>query len=478
MADVVPGNRYPRDRKSAPLISPRQVAGMAGDLGVAFTPGSGIADAVFGSPSFNGGNYPSMYGNIKQGNYLDALMQAGGVAGDLLAVMGPPGWAAGGALKAATRASRFGDTLDVAKAGHNSDNMTREERRLAMKFTEPEYHSTYSTFDSFDLNKSDVGPHVGTIEQANERLKGVNPDAMYDEFLDSGQFPDGTPIPDEMPMEAVKKTLGEKYGITSNAQIMPLYSRSDMKYLVARDAGNWSDSDDAARAIIESADDTLPEDAFQALQEVANEAEVMRSQFENALEWKKSPENRALLDEVRSILEGAGFDGIKYHNLVENKYGRDSGFRWDVEKRKKGLMEEAFGLRNTAETDMSKWLDERGHGPESFGKMMDSYKPGDDFDTMLDSFSKKRKQLEDEFNNIDPRLTRAREMEDEAFKLESPENKNSVFSKIIFDPEKNLRSQSAQFKKERGNLMAGLAAGGVGLPMLHSMMQDRERNQQ
>jgi len=126
MADVNPGSRYPRSAaQNRPVpISPTFGAKMAGDAGVAFMPGSGVADAMFGTPMLtqDGEKTKTLWENLKMGEIADALLQLGGVAGDAMYLAGPPGVVAGGSIKSAVKAAqaaRRGGKTFGARIGHN-----------------------------------------------------------------------------------------------------------------------------------------------------------------------------------------------------------------------------------------------------------------------------------------------------------------------------------------------------------------------
>jgi hypothetical protein len=72
----------------------------AGRLGAAFVPGSGLADAAGYFPAEGGGYEPGVMDNVRQGDYLTALAQMAGAAGDAMYALGPAGAAVGAAAKA------------------------------------------------------------------------------------------------------------------------------------------------------------------------------------------------------------------------------------------------------------------------------------------------------------------------------------------------------------------------------------------
>ena len=85
----------------------------AGATGSLFLPGAGIAD-YFGKapdPANPGQLLPGFSDNVQQGNYIDAVMQTGGAAGDVAMAAGalfPPAFPAAAALSTALKAPRAG----------------------------------------------------------------------------------------------------------------------------------------------------------------------------------------------------------------------------------------------------------------------------------------------------------------------------------------------------------------------------------
>lgn len=92
--------RRQMSHSGAPKGDPRRALANAalgaGRLGAAFAPGSGLVDAAGGFPAEGGGFEPGLTQNVRDGNYLTALLQLAGAAGD--AAYAVP--ALGAALKA------------------------------------------------------------------------------------------------------------------------------------------------------------------------------------------------------------------------------------------------------------------------------------------------------------------------------------------------------------------------------------------
>lgn len=83
-----------------------------------FVPGSGLMDFIGQAPAVGGGMGPSFMENIRNKQYIDALLQTAGAAGDALMVVPPVGMtvkAATTAGKTARAGSKTADALTAAK---------------------------------------------------------------------------------------------------------------------------------------------------------------------------------------------------------------------------------------------------------------------------------------------------------------------------------------------------------------------------
>jgi len=140
------------------LQSPRMSGEQAAYLAAQFAPGAATADAAglmpampsseqdFIEAALSGQYNPSLRQNLQQGNYLDALLQGLGVAGDAayaIPLAGIPIGAAMKAPKAIRNAARASDALDMSKAA-------RMQRADAMEYLpETVYHGTAADIESF-----------------------------------------------------------------------------------------------------------------------------------------------------------------------------------------------------------------------------------------------------------------------------------------------------------------------------------------
>lgn len=160
------------------------------------------------------------------------------------------------------------------------------------------YHGTPNNdFTSF----YGEGPwaHFGTAEQANNRLKDVAEDNFMERI---GRYPLG-------------------------GYVMPVYL-SVQNPLTIKDIGAWHNARAVANAVAEHFDTkrgTVRPGMVEELLEIAEEAKEVERSYGSWDEFKDSPENHDLLNEIRSMLEMEGYDGFRYKNQVEGE-----GYSWVV----------------------------------------------------------------------------------------------------------------------------------------------------
>lgn len=161
------------------------------------------------------------------------------------------------------------------------------------------YHGTHTDFPAVDPSKVDLGLHLGTSEQATNRLTDL----------------------------AKAKRGTNRYN--DGAQIMPAAVRLG-NTLDMRDVGGWGDVGQLGLVLREH-----PE--LQARQseidELLDSADYLRSQFvaanrhmdDPSAAWVLSDDNKQILSDMRDLLTSDGYDSIKYHNEVENTDGVRGG---------------------------------------------------------------------------------------------------------------------------------------------------------
>ena len=160
-----------------------------------------------------------------------------------------------------------------------------------------------------DFDKVDLGLHVGTQEQASNRLRDI-----------ADTISRGTAL-----------GRSEKF-FHEGANILPLRVRANNP-LEIEDVGNWRDSHRVLTALhaLQSKDSPAfvkNADKIEDLLEEADELlvdhqEAYSGQF-GGFSWYETADNRRILDEIRSTIQDEGYDSIRYLNEIENTYGARS----------------------------------------------------------------------------------------------------------------------------------------------------------
>ena len=224
-------------------------------------------------------------------------------------------------FETAAAAMGLGGLLATKPVGSLGSNalFTRKPDNIMDEFNpETYYHGTRADIDAFDENMVDLGVHVGTKGQANERIQDLikRDDPVYTSPFDSfaniaGQKPESSFRTGEGPMEG--------------AQILPLKVRANYP-LRMPDVGEW----DRSEVVMYYIEKMLGEDGDPRLREAFedfdfDELDNVRDQFYDKDDWKASVENREFLDEIRDRIKDAGYDSIVYRNAVESS--RDEGIQ-------------------------------------------------------------------------------------------------------------------------------------------------------
>ena len=285
---------------------------------------------------------------------------------------------------------------DAAKAAYKAE------------FGKDVYHGTHATdLQEFDPDMVDIGVHVGTQEQAVNRLKSLsNP-------LSSGRSAD----------------------YRSGANVLPLKARIENP-LELPDVGLWNDSASVAKELNKRG---LIDDEF------LGEISEVKGQFEDLEDFIGSSENREFLDELRGAIEGAGYDSVKYKNLVENEYGDLTKMLPDARQRETAILEELRKYEDAILDTRRPKLPEDMSDKDGMRRFLDSSSNALDYATPEEA-------------------ARIKELYGRAEKIRSnPASYADPHSYIVLDPS-NLRGRFAKFdpsKRDSGNLLAGIGAGGV-----------------
>jgi hypothetical protein len=193
----------------------------------------------------------------------------------------------------------FQKGLDELRKSHRERMASAAEQG----FDKDVYHGTHADIDEFDPSQVDIGTHVGSSEQATNRLKDT-------------RNPFG----------------GNRYGgdnYRTGANVMPVKMRSG-KVLEMPDVGGWNDSEQVLAAL-----EDMPE--FRGRLDGAWEELGVKDEYGETLDWIEGPENREMLDEINSMLRADGYDTVKYKNAVENTYGDTGSYTDEYHKRRSPL---------------------------------------------------------------------------------------------------------------------------------------------
>ena len=290
----------------------------------------------------------------------------------------------------------------AALPGLLDDTASRMQRARDMGFDVDAYHGTRGDFIQFE--KGDLGFHFGSPEQATNRLRQT------------------------------EKVFGSE-----GANIIPAKINVN-KSLELPDLGQWNDPAVVAAGIIERGG-AFGRKYGDELQEIQQEADSLKRQFEDQDAWVESMEAADLLDEIQGIIKRDGYDSVKYLNEMENKMGDRGGFTIEGQKKYNALNKEFHELNKkiaqrkpeqptapalgASEAEVQRWLNRS----QSQGQP-----------TAAES-----KRLEE--------IARAKE------ELEKT-GTHSPYSYIVFDP-KNIRSRFAKFDPAKADSADLLAASPV-----------------
>ena len=347
-------------------------------------------------------------------DYGDLKLMQGGVD----KMFGTPGWGtvegvgdaiSGGLglmfpIAAAGIKNVGGKAVDTVVDALPKDTTSRMKRAEEMGLTDDFYHGTNRT-DIEELQAGDLGVHVGSYEQANNRI--------IDKAKQRGEIPEYG---------------GGDKALVEGANVIPLKVNRG-KQLEMPDVGMWNDSDRVLGAM-----NDIPE--YRTRFNDAWEELGVKDQYEDYQDWLDSSENKEMLDEIRQTLMDDGYGSIKYHNAVENQYGLMAGLtpaakaeRDAIHVRRQEIIKAASDRRGSPELgasreDLQKWIDTPvTNTPAELAE--------------LERLADRSMELSD--HTLDP------------------------YSHIILDP-KNTRSPHAMFdptKKDSANLLASV--GGASL---------------
>ena len=289
------------------------------------------------------------------------------------------------------------DNLPVASAmtkkEASNDRLKRAEK---LGFKKDVYHGTYSDFSEFD-RQNDLGVHVGTPEQAYNRLIDI---------------------------EKYKTFKGTRGGVEvgQGGQIMPLKAKIK-KSLNMKDVGDWKNPYEVLLGLRSTPLGKKYQTKFDEIEDEMTP--IIESFIYGEENWTDSIEAAGYMDELRDIIGKEGYDSIKYVNEVENTYGSLAGLTPKGKKEKERLQKEVKKINDEVGKRDQELVPKLGASAEEIEKFNKTNPT-----TITPEEVKKREQL----------ILQIREVE-----------KNEVYdphSYIILNP-KQLRSINADFDPEK-----------------------------
>jgi hypothetical protein len=317
----------------------------------------------------------------------------------------------------------FGVVADVVKAGAK-----RLQRAKDTGYTTDLYHGTHSDFDAVDPDKVDLGIHLGSEQQANNRIKALSKERS------------GYPVENDAFFERNNIPLHAK-----GANIIPIKARLG-KSLEMEDVGDFSSSIQVIEGLLENKAFSSQADQ-NLLKQMMQDARQSLSEYGDFNAFYKSPENRELLDEINRGIRYKGYDSVKYLNEVENNYGKTAGLN-------KAGMEQREKLKNAVKEIDAKIRD----------RMPKLPKQGDPNEMEL-----RQKYVDarpEQFTSVEETQKR-NNLKAELMDLnDNPKYQEDPNSYIALKPS-DVRSRFAQFKDPSSdNILAGSAATAVGASSL------------
>jgi hypothetical protein len=327
----------------------------------------------------------------------------------------------------------FGEAFDAL--GNKIGALPAENQAFKETFNpQTYYHGTYSDIESFDPNLVDIGVHVGTTEQANERLRDL-----------SLKRPDFQ---------------------TEGAQVLPLKVNTQNP-LRMHDVGMWNDSEQLFNHLYEVASGIdqfgkpskygyKPNKKLLKAIEDRIDVDELEDIFDSIdggrYEWQASPENREFLDQLREAVKDAGYDSIQYKNIVESTSSGMGELLPEAKAQIDQINAELRAISKAAADRKNVSLPDVGD-PDAEAKIQEWL--------AIDSESLKTPE------------EIAREYELDALRDQLDTQRLSADSLIVLDPE-NIRSVNAKFDPKMAG-SASLLAGVGGLGMLNTFRQEGEQ---
>ena len=207
------------------------------------------------------------------------------------------------------------------------DQMFYEEFRPEMY-----YHGTRGDFSEFNPAMLDLGVHVGTPEQANERLLDVA--RMKNEIPSYGNFESDSPP------------------VIPEARVMPVRVNVHNP-LRMPDVGNWKNSSYVIKELEKQQYQNSGidiDEIMQAFDDIAMSDPI--GNYSDPDDWIESMENRELLEIINAEIQKAGYDGIVYKNLVETTSQGEGAIRPEARAKIAEIKKELLAVSDAATARM------------------------------------------------------------------------------------------------------------------------------
>jgi len=298
------------------------------------------------------------------------------------------------------------------------------------------YHGTRGDFSEFDQNMLDLGVHVGTPEQANERLLDVA--RIKGEIPSYGNFESDSPpvIPD--------------------AKVMPVRINVHNP-LRMPDVGNWKNSS----KVIEELEKQQYQNSginineiMEAFNDIAMGDPI--GKYGDPDDWLDSMENRELLEIINAEIQKAGYDGIVYKNIVETTSGGMGEILPEARSKIAEIKKELATLSDVANARL-----EAARPPEATLPDADAQLAGGEAEKRVQAFLNYNMQNSPMNFRTPEEITRENQLMDLRDDLET--QRYSPDSMIILNPS-DIRSPNAAYdvdKRDSDDIMsdAGALAG-------------------
>ena len=298
------------------------------------------------------------------------------------------------------------------------------------------YHGTRGDFSEFNPAMLDLGVHVGTPEQANERLLDVA--RIKGEIPSYGNFDSDNPpnIP--------------------KARVMPVRINVHNP-LRMPDVGNWKNSskviEELEKQQYQNSGINIDE-IMQAYDDIAMSDPI--GKYGDPDDWIESMENRELLEIINEEIQKAGYDGIVYKNIVETTSMGEGEILPEAKAKIAEIKKEFLTINDAATARM-----EAARPPEAILPDADAQLAGGEAEKRVQAFLDYNVQNSPEDFKTPEELFRENQLMDLRDDLET--QRYSPDSMIILNPE-DIRSPNAAYdvdKRDSYDIMsdAGVLAG-------------------